>query len=68
MNTYQIVFNCYTCKNPTCGGNPLEEDALLLTTQNQAAARQLFNETKCCKHMKINRIERWHNYGVMQLL
>ena len=68
MKTYQITFNCPTCKHSLCGGNPIDVSAMLLTTENKTAARQLFNETKSCKKMQILKIERWHNYAPMRVL
>lgn len=68
MNTYKITFSCPSCKHVSCGGNPITEDKMLLTTENKTAARQLFNEIKSCKSMQIKRIERWHNYAPMRVL
>ncbi len=50
---YKVCYNCPNCKNPDCGEDKMWIANELVEARNKAEARQIFNDGKPCRHMKI---------------
>ena len=50
---YKVCYNCPNCKNPDCGEDKMWIANELVEARNKAEARQIFNDGKPCRYMKI---------------
>ena len=50
---YKVCYNCPHCKNPDCGEDKMWIANELVEARSKAEARQIFNNGKPCRHMKI---------------